>query len=192
MHRRFFLTQLSFMGSMLAVATTSAWAHTPYRFWNVFRKRNMQILTSLEDVPGDDTGEAWVTVLREKLPLSRAMVSRAHKMTRTASLLKTNQVKLAVLSHAHAEQMVSGAAPFEEFGPMDLQVLVDNGKHLLMARTDLPLYHGYLVTMALMEAADALALLKPAIARFNMPLHPGAKAYFSGEKLEPPPTPAEP
>ena len=86
------------MGSMLAVATTSAWAHTPYRFWNVFRKRNMQILTSLEDVPGDDTGEAWVTVLREKLPLSRAMVSRAHKMTRTASLLKTNQVKLAVLS----------------------------------------------------------------------------------------------
>jgi TRAP-type uncharacterized transport system substrate-binding protein len=56
----------------------------------------------------------------------------------------------------------------------------------------LPLYHGYLVTMALMEAADALALLKPAIARFNMPLHPGAKAYFSGEKLEPPPTPAEP
>jgi hypothetical protein len=152
----------------------------------------MQIMTSLEDVPGDDTGEAWVAVLRDKLPLSRAMVSRAHKMTRTASLLKTNQVKLAVLSYTHAQQMLSGAEPFAEFAPMGLEILVDNGKHLLVARTDLPLYHGYLVTMALMESADALKLLKPATSRFGMALHPGAQAYFSGEKLAPPPAPAEP
>ena len=192
MHRRFFLTQLSLLGSLVATATSSLWAHTPYRFWNVFRKRNMQIMTSLEDVPGDDTGEAWVAVLRDKLPLSRAMVSRAHKMTRTASLLKTNQVKLAVLSYTHAQQMLSGAEPFAEFAPLDLEILVDNGKHLLVARTDLPLYHGYLVTMALMESADALKLLKPATSRFGMALHPGAQAYFSGEKLAPPPAPAEP
>ena len=176
----------------MATATSSLWAHTPYRFWNVFRKRNMQIMTSLEDMPGDDTGEAWVAVLRENLPLSRAMVSRAHKMTRTASLLKTNQVKLAVLSYAHAEQMVSGVEPFAEFAPMELEILVDNGKHLLVTRTDLPLHHGYLVTMALMESADALKLLKPTPTRFGMALHAGARAYFSGEKLEPPPAPVEP
>ena len=177
MKRRFFLTRLGLLGSVFAAAATVQ-AHTPYRFWNVFRKRNMQIMTSLEDVPGDDTGEAWVAVLRDHLPLSRAMVSRAHKMTRTASLLKTNQVKLAVLSHTHAQQM-------------ELQILVDNGQHMLVTRTDLPLYHGYLVTMALMESADALKLRKPAAALFGMALHPGAQAYFSGDKLEPPPAPAE-
>jgi hypothetical protein len=192
MHRRFFLTRLSLLGSLVATATSNVWAHTPYRFWNVFRKRNMQIMTSLEDMPGDDTGEAWVAVLRENLPLSRAMVSRAHKMTRTASLLKTNQAKLAVLSYAHAEQMVSGVEPFAEFAPMELEILVDNGKHLLVTRNDLPLYHGYLVTMALMESADALKLLKPTPTRFGMALHAGARAYFSGEKLEPPPAPVEP
>jgi TRAP-type uncharacterized transport system substrate-binding protein len=112
-------------------------------------------------------------------------------MTRTASLLKTNQVKLAVLSHTHAQQMVSGAEPFAEFVPMELQILVDNGQHMLVTRTDLPLYHGYLVTMALMESADALKLRKPAAALFGMALHPGAQAYFSGDKLEPPPAPAE-
>ena len=191
MKRRFFFTRLGLLGSVFAAAATVQ-AHTPYRFWNVFRKRNMQIMTSLEDVPGDDTGEAWVAVLRDNLPLSRAMVSRAHKMTRTASLLKTNQVKLAVLSHTHAQQMVSGAEPFAEFVPMELQILVDNGQHMLVTRTDLPLYHGYLVTMALMESADALKLRKPAAALFGMALHPGAQAYFSGDKLEPSPAPAEP
>ena len=192
MQRRSFLARLSLASALTWLPVTLAMAHTPYRFWNVFRKRNMQIMTSLEDMPGDDTGEAWVAVLRDKLPLSRAMVSRAHKMTRTASLLKTNQVKLAVLSYTHAQQMLSGAEPFAEFAPMGLEILVDNGKHLLVARTDLPLYHGYLVTMALMESADALKLLKPATSRFGMALHPGAQAYFSGEKLAPPPAPAEP
>jgi hypothetical protein len=65
MKRRFFLTRLGLLGSVFAAAATVQ-AHTPYRFWNVFRKRNMQIMTSLEDVPGDDTGEAWVTVLRDQ------------------------------------------------------------------------------------------------------------------------------
>ncbi len=188
MNRRFFLTQLSLLGGLLA---GSAWAHTPYRFWNVFRKRNLQIMTSLEDEAGDNTGEAWVAVLRENLPLSRAMVSRAHQMTRTASLLKTDQVKLAVLSHAHAQQMVSGAPPFAEFAPMQLDILVDDGQHLLVCRPDLPLYHAYLLTMALMESANSLKLLKPAVPRFGMALHPGALAHYRGEKLEPPPAPAE-
>jgi hypothetical protein len=96
-----------------------------------------------------------------------------------------------VLSYAHAQQMLSGAAPFAEFVPMQLEILVDDGQHLLVCRTDVPLYHGYLITMALMEAADSLKLLKPAPARFGMALHPGALASYRGEKLEPPPVPAD-
>jgi hypothetical protein len=45
--------------------------------------------------------------------------------------------------------------------------------------------------MALMESADSLKLLKPASARFGMALHPGALAYYRGDKLKPPPAPAD-
>jgi hypothetical protein len=168
-----------------------AMAHTPYRFWDVFRKRNMQILTSHDDYIGDETGDVWVATLREKLPLSRAMVSRTQYMTRMASLLKTDQVKIAVLSYQHAQQMSTGEPPFEEYAPLKLDILVDNGKYLLVTLPNLPLYHGYLVTTALMEAADKLQLINPDQGRFGMAVHAGAQAHYRGEKLTPPPAPEE-
>jgi hypothetical protein len=168
-----------------ALPGASALAHTPYAQWDVFRKRHLQILTSQADLAGDDLGDLWVEVLREKLPLSRAMVSRAHDMPRIAALLKTNQSKLAVLSYMHARLMFTGAAPFEDFAPMQLEVLVDNGKHLLVTRTDLPLHHGFLIAATLMTE-KRLGLIDPGKGRFGMPLHAGARAYLSGEKLEMP------
>jgi hypothetical protein len=72
-----------------------------------------------------------------------------------------------------------------------LEILADNGKYLLVTRPDLPIYHGYLVTTALMEAADKLQLVNPGKGRFGMPVHAGAQACYRGEKLDPPPAPAE-
>lgn len=191
MQRRSFLSRLTVVSAVSLLPFAHALAHTPYRFWDVFRKRNMQILTSHADYAGDEAGDAWVAVLRENLPLSRAMVSRAHDMTRIASLLKTDQVKIAVLSYMHARLMFTGEAPFQEFAPLQMEILVDNGKYLLVTRPDLPLYHGYLVTRALMEAADKLQLLKPAKGQFGMAIHEGARAHYRGDSLEPPPAPAE-
>lgn len=191
MQRRPFIYRLTLATAFVMFPLAKAMAHTPYRFWDVFRQRNMQILTSHADYTGDDTGEAWVAVLRENLPLSRAMVSRTLDLARMASLLKTNQVKIAVLSYRQAHLMVAGEPPFEEFAPLPLEILVDNGKYLLLTRADLPLYHGYLVTAALMEAADKLQLVKPGKGQFGMTVHAGAQAYYRGEKLEPPPAPAE-
>ncbi|MFZ2738288.1 MAG: hypothetical protein WBI20_01385 [Burkholderiaceae bacterium] len=187
MHRRSFFARLALSAAWPLLPLTHAFAHTPYRFWDVFRKQNMQILTSHADYTGDDVGEDWVAVLRENLPLSRAMVSRAHDIPRIASLLKTNQVKIAVLSYLHARLLFTGEPPFEEFAPLPLNILVDNGKYLLVTRPDLPLYHGYLLTVALMEAANKLQLINPGKGRFGMALHAGSKAFFNGEKPEPPP-----
>jgi len=172
--------------SAALLPTHLAFAHTPYAQWNIFRKRHLQILTSQADLAGDDVGDLWVEILREKLPLSRAMVSRAYNMTRIAALLKTDQSKLAVLSYTHAQQMFKGAAQFEEYGAMPLEVLVDNGKYLLVTRSDLPLHHGFLIAATLMGDAEKLDLLNTGAGRFGMPLHAGARAYLSGEKLEMP------
>ena len=175
------------VGALVAASLPGmpALAHTPYAQWDVFRKSHLQMLTSHADLAGDDLGDLWVEVLREKLPLSRAMVSRAHDMPRIAALLKTNQSKLAVLSYMHARLMFTGAAPFEEYAPMPLEVLVDNGKYLLVTRPDLPLHHGFLITASLM-GEERLHLIDPGKGRFGMPLHAGARAYMSGEKLEMP------
>lgn len=187
MHRRSFILRLTQAATLALFPWNNALAHTPYRYWDVFRKTNMQILTSHADYTGDEVGEAWVAVLRENLPLSRAMVSRAHDMTRIASLLKTDQVKIAVLSYMHARLMFAGAPPFDDYAPLPLEILVDNGKYLLATRSDLPLYHGYLLTAALMEAADKLQLSNPGQGRFGLAVHAGAQTYYKGEKLEPPP-----
>jgi hypothetical protein len=191
MQRRSFLSLGALASSAVLLPMQFAMAHTPYRFWDVFRKRNMQILTSHDDYIGDETGDVWVATLREKLPLSRAMVSRTQYMTRMASLLKTDQVKIAVLSYQHAQQMSTGEPPFEEYAPLKLDILVDNGKYLLVTLPNLPLYHGYLVTTALMEAADKLQLINPGQGRFGMAVHAGAQAHYRGEKLSPPPAPEE-
>ena len=191
MQRRSFLSLGALASSAVLMPMQLASAHTPYRFWDVFRKRNMQILTSHDDYIGDETGDVWVATLREKLPLSRAMVSRTQYMTRMASLLKTDQVKIAVLSYQHAQQMFTGKPPFEEYAPLQLDILVDNGKYLLVTLPNLPLYHGYLVTTALMEAADKLQFINPGQGRFGMAVHAGAQAYYRGEKLSPPPAPEE-
>jgi hypothetical protein len=191
MHRRSLLSKLSLGLTLAALPVTVVLAHTPYRFWDVFRKRNMVILTSHQDYTGDDIGDLWVATLRQNLPLSRALVSRTQDLGRMASLLKTDQVKLAVLSHEDARQMFAGDAPFESFKPLELQIMVDNGKYLLVTRPDVPLYHGYLVTRALMDSAASLKLTDPGTGRHGMAIHPGALAFYKGEKIDPPPPPPD-
>ena len=70
--------------------------------------------------------------------------------------------------------MLNGTSPFEEIGPVALQVLMDNGRYLLVSRDDLPKEHGYLLVATLMDQADILELSVPAEGPFGMQVHPGA------------------
>ena len=140
---------------MLLIATllpcTTLNAQTPYAQWDAYRVGHLQVLTSHSDLVGDAIADKWVAVLAEHLPKSKAVVNHAGNMVHMASLLKTDQAKVAVLSHADAKAMFEGNAPFEDYGPMDLQVLVDDGAYLLVTRADLPEDHGFLVVSALLE-----------------------------------------
>ncbi len=163
-----------------------ALAHTPYRQWDIFRRRYLQVLTSHSDLAGDAFGDDWVTQLREKLPLSRAMVSRARDIARVASLLKTDQARLAVLSHDDARLLAGGLSPFEDFAPMPLQVLLGNATHVLAARDNLPLHHAYAITSALLDSGGTQGLMAPLDGLNGMSLHPGARAAALGEAIAPP------
>lgn len=166
------------------MSVSSVKAHTPYGQWDSFRVRHLQVLTSRSDLTGDAIADKWVAVLAEHLPKSKAVVSRARNFVRVASLLKTDQAKVAVLSYDQAKSMLNGTAPFEDYGPMPLQVLLDNGVYLLVARTDLPNQHGYLVVTTLLEQADALNLSVPADGVVGMEVHPGALSAALGEPFD--------
>lgn len=150
-------------------------AHTPYRQWDSFRTTHLQVLTSRSDLVGDAVADEWVAVLAKHLPKSKAVVSRARNFVRVASLLKTDQAKVAVLSHDQANSMFNGTAQFEDFGPMPLQVLLDNGTYLLVAKDDLPEEHGFLVVTTLLEQASVLQLSVPLDGLLGMDVHPGAR-----------------
>ena len=159
---------------LLPFATLNA--HTPYGQWDAYRERHLQVLTARSDLVGDAIADEWVAVLAEFLPKSKAVVSRARNFVRMASLLKTDQAKIAVLSHADAKAMFEGAAPFDDYGPMDLQVLLDDGAYLLVTRADLPENHGFLVVSTLLEKGADLNLSVPIEGVFGMDAHSGARA----------------
>ncbi len=163
-----------------------ALAHTPYRQWDIFRRRYLQLLTSRSDLIGDAAGDEWVALLGRRLPLSRAMVSRARDTMRIASLLKTDQARLAVLSYDDAQLLGGGLPPYQDLAPMPLQVLLDNGQHLLVARDNLPLHHAYAIVSALLEEGERLSLTVPLDGAFGMTVHPGARAVALGETITPP------
>lgn len=190
MNRRTWLLGAAAMMTTLALPFRAAQAHSPYRQWDIFRKKHLQILTSRSDLDGDNIGDEWVALLLERLPLSHAMVSRARDMRRVASLLKTDQAKLAVLSYEDAKAMVSGLAGFEEYSPMPLQVMLDNGTHVLVVRENLPMHHAFVVTATLLEESKPLHLGVPLEGRFGMMVHPGARSAALGEQLEMPPSEA--
>lgn len=149
-------------------------AHTPYAQWDAYRVRHLQVLTARSDLVGDAIGDQWVAVLAQHLPKSKAVVSRARNMVRVASLLKTDQAKVAVLSYEDAKAMFQGDGRFNDYAPMPLQVLLDNGAYLLVSRIDLPEEHGLLVVSTLLEYGGNLNLTVPEDGLFGMQTHPGA------------------
>ncbi len=182
--RRFLASVLALVGAGLLPVSPAA-AHTPYGQWKNFRERHLQILTARSDLAGDAVADTWVAALVEHLPKSKAVVSRARNLIRVASLLKTDQAKLAVLSYEQADAMFSAASPFESFSPMPLQLLVDNGSYLLVARDDLPLQHGFLLATTLLEQAESLHVGVPLSGMFGMAVHPGALSAALEKGLTP-------
>ena len=67
---------------------------------------------------------------------------------------------------------------------MPLQLLIDNGEYLLVARDDLPLDHGYMLTGTLLEAQKTLNISVPVNGMFGMTAHPGAMAVANDQTIE--------
>lgn len=168
---------------MLA-ALAGASAHTPYRQWQVYRRKHLLIGTSKADAPSYPLGKQVAEVLATHLPESSARVARGPTPLRLASLLTTGQLEVALLSGEHVAALRDGAAPFEDFGPTALVALFRFGGHWLVCRPDFPDHHAWQVVRTLTEHAGKIEAAAPALpGECPVPVHLGALAYAAGEPL---------
>jgi hypothetical protein len=172
--------------ALAAGAWLLATGHAPYGQWGVYRKRFLLVLTTRADPPSYELGERVAAVLADRLPESRARVSRAPHAARVASLIASKQMDVALMRPDDAAALRDGAPPFAEYGPVPLETIVGLGEHLLVCRDDFPARHAWLIAAALSGARGALGeALWPAQAGAGpldgrVPLHRGARAYFAG------------
>lgn len=180
MNRRTFLTGIA-AGTGWLVLT----GHSPYRQWIVYRETHLVILTSRDDPGADALGEKFAALVRGALPDSKAAVGRGPRVQRIASLIATRQAEVGVVSRSNALAMARGSAPFDQIGPIDLRVVVQNDAYQLVCRDDFPRPHGYLVAEALMGNGNDLGLSIPTGRESDIPAHSGALAFADGQSLDP-------
>ena len=178
MRRRSVLRLAGLLGVVLVTG-----GHTPYRQWQVYRRRHLLIGTSRSDPPSYALGKRIVEVLLEHLPESSARVTRGPDPWRLASLLTTAQLDVVLLSEDDASALRDGHPPFEAFGPTELRALFRAGDHLLITRPDFPDRHAWRVAGTLTTQASLLPEAAPAGPEEPVPVHPGALAFAAGEPL---------
>jgi hypothetical protein len=163
--------------------------HAPYGQWGVYRRRYLLILTARADPPSYELGKRVAEVLADRLPSSKAQVSRAPHKERIASLISSQQLDVALMRRDDAAALRQGSPPFAEHGPVKLFTVVGIGEYLFVCRDDFAARHAWLVAEALDKSRSALPdLLLPSGASSEppdarIPLHPGALGYFTGAPM---------
>ena len=175
---------------LIAGAWFATGAHTPYRQWQVYRRRHLLIGCSKADAPTYPLAQRIAEVLAVELPESSARVTRGPDPWRLASLLTSGQLELVLLAAADVAALRDGRAPFEAFGPTDLNALFAFGDHFLVCRPDFPDHHAYQVVQALSENVTMIADARPIHATASpIAIHAGARAYALGEPMPAPSLP---
>ena len=163
--------------------------HAPYGQWGVYRRRYLLILTSRADPPSFELGKRVAEVLADRLPSSKAQVSRAPNNERIASLISSHQMDVALMRRDDAAALRQGQPPFAGHGPVKLFTIVGIGEFLLACRDDFAARHAWLIAEAFDKSRDVLPeLLLPRTSTSEppdsrIPLHPGAVGYFTGAPM---------
>ena len=182
MDRRTLLTAF-FATGVLAIGISAGQAHTPYRQWKVYRQRHLLIGASREDTPTYPLAKSIAAALNKYLPQASARVARARTRYRLGSLFSTDQLQFILVSVSDVTDIANGQGDFSEFGPVGLGIIYQFGVHLLIARTDVPGHHAWLITRTLMDYGSSIpGSTTPGENSFA--LHPGTRMAI---RLEPQP-----
>lgn len=158
---------------------SAAQAHTPYGQWVVYRKKHLLIGAHRRDPGTYELAKELTGILAEHLPRARSRVARAPDARRLASLLGTEQLDVAVLGPADAEDMRAGSGQFEPYGAIGILQLAVLDDYVLVAHERFPARHAWLVAAAL-HAGSVLKENQSSAAEI-IDVHPGSALFLSGK-----------
>lgn len=165
-----------------AAAFMAGGGHTPYQQWAVYRLKHLLIGTAKADPPSYDLGKRVAALLAEKLPESKARVTRGPDARRLASLIATGQIEVIMLRRAEAAALAAGRGDFSAYGPVALRGLFALGDHILVSRNDFPDRHAYLVAGTLTDHTKTWTGAGP-YSDGPVPIHAGARAFALKQPL---------
>lgn len=167
---------------LIFLAMLALSAHTPYRQWEVYRLKHLLIGTSREDAASYPVGKQVAELLSQAVPESRARVARARTVERLGSLIATDQLQVLLLAENHVGELAQGTGPFKAFGPIEIARLFRFDELVLVARTDFPARHAWIITHAFLDNAEAFGGTPPQPDDGAVPIHPGVLAALNGEQ----------
>jgi len=177
------LNRRLFTKSLILSLSFISMGHAPWGQWQVYRMRHMLILSVIEDEESYPFSKKIIDSLEKTLPESRARPARARGFRRVYSLLSTDQMPLVVLSKDVAISLLYGTGVFSEFSPVNMNLVYDFGKMVLLARPKMPDNHTWRITDAIIRSD----MFHEVINNTEIPIHNGSKTRF--ENL---PMPEEP
>lgn len=154
----------------------------PDRMWPVYRRYHLLIVSQRDDDRSGALTAAVVEVLSRYLPSSRPQLVGAADSRRIGVLIATDQQDVAIMQADSAEALFLGKPPFADIPEAPLRIIVSFGSHVFVCRPNFAASHAYLLTKTLAEHGEGLPA--PAVAPNGVvPAHPGARAFFAGEKM---------
>jgi len=178
--------------ALTAISALAAWTmltgQTPIRQWRRDGYGDLLLYTNNADEGASWTGGLLAGQLLKMLPAGGARVAVQRTAQDRAAAIVRAHSNLAVVAYDLALKIYRGDPPFQQLGPVDLRVLVENYKYQLVCLADFPRDKAFLVTEALMQDPEPLKLTVPdrpvsAQNRDSIPTHPGAAAFRAGEPL---------
>ena len=170
MNRRAWLQSICLVGA--CVGSSALHGHTPYRQWVVYRKKHLMIGCHRENLETWELAKKINTLLERELPDARSRIARAKTAGRLASLIGTDQLDTAVLSHSAVKAMAAGSDGFEPYGAIALRTVAVIGDYSYVVRAEFPEDHARLLSNALTHLGDTDASRNPPAA----PWHQGLKS----------------
>ncbi|MCY4350941.1 MAG: hypothetical protein OXC25_13940 [Thiotrichales bacterium] len=179
------LLAAAFAGAILFVPGRALLAHTPYRQWQVYRRRHLMIGASREDAPSYPKAKEIQAFLETHLPEASARVARARTLRRLADLLATDQIRILLISVEHAAALGRGEPPFHR--PVEIRTLWRFGDHAMIVRPSFPAAHAWILAQTFEAHGAGLPGASPAPAHAEVPLHEGVRIARDGDPMPPPP-----
>jgi hypothetical protein len=154
----------------------------PDRMWPIYRRYHLLIVSQRDDDQSGALTTAVVNVLSHYLPSSRPQLVRAADSRRIGVLIATDQQDVAIMQADSAEALFLAKPPFADIPEAPLRIIVSFGNHVFVCRPNFAAGHAYLLAKTLAEHGEELPV--PAVQPNGVvPVHPGARAFFAGEKM---------